>query len=167
MLKVVIAMTAVTAFSTASADIARHQMQPKAMPMLESVQVPADAQMLYLSGMLAAPIDPAKAGQMHLPVEEYGDTKTQTLSILTQLRRILQSRGYEMSDVIKLTVFLAGDSKLGGKMDTAGMTAAYKMFFGSAENPNTVVRSTVQVAALAAPGFLVEIEATAAKMPKR
>ncbi len=68
-----------------------------------------------------------------------------------------------MSDVIKLTVFVNGDPKLGGKMDFAGMNEGFKMFFGTTENPNTVARSTVQVAALAAPAFLVEIEATAAK----
>ena len=42
----------------------------------------------------------------------------------------------------------------------------FKMFFGTPENPGTVARSTIQVAALAGPAFLVEIEATAAKMPK-
>jgi enamine deaminase RidA (YjgF/YER057c/UK114 family) len=40
------------------------------------------------------------------------------------------------------------------------------MFFGTTENPNTVARSALQVAALAAPWGLVEIEVTAAKMPK-
>ncbi|WP_240500046.1 Rid family hydrolase [Sphingomonas montana] len=68
-----------------------------------------------------------------------------------------------MADVIKLTVFVAGDPQLGGKMDLAGMNDAFKLYFGTAENPNTVARSTVQVAALAAPQFLVEIEATAAR----
>jgi 2-iminobutanoate/2-iminopropanoate deaminase len=68
-----------------------------------------------------------------------------------------------MSDVIKLTVFVAGDPKLGGKMDFAGMNDGFKQFFGTADNPGTVARSTVQVAALAGPAFLVEIEATAAK----
>jgi enamine deaminase RidA (YjgF/YER057c/UK114 family) len=56
-----------------------------------------------------------------------------------------------------------GSSKLAGKMDFAGMNEGYKVFFGSADNPNVVARSTIQVAALAGPAFLVEIEATAAK----
>ncbi len=65
-----------------------------------------------------------------------------------------------------MTVFVAGDPALGGKMDFAGMNEAFKLFFGTAENPNTVARSTIQVAALAGPAFLVEIEVTAAQMPK-
>ncbi len=57
------------------------------------------------------------------------------------------------------------DPKLGGKMDFAGFNAGYKEFFGTAENPNLVARSTVQVAGLAGPNFLIEIEAIAAKVP--
>ena len=43
------------------------------------------------------------------------------------------------------------------------MNDGFKQFFGTAENPTTVARSTIQVTALAGPNFLVEIEATAAK----
>ncbi len=79
----------------------------------------------------------------------------------------MAAHGYTMADVIKLTVFVAGDPKLGGKMDFTGMNDGFKMFFGTPENPGTVARSTVQVAALAGPNFLVEIEATAAKAPAK
>jgi enamine deaminase RidA (YjgF/YER057c/UK114 family) len=44
--------------------------------------------------------------------------------------------------------------------------AAYTKFFGTAEQPNKPARSAVQVAALVAPGALVEIEVIAAKPPK-
>jgi len=60
-------------------------------------------------------------------------------------------------------VFVAGDPAKGGKMDFAGMNEGFKTFFGTTDNPTTVARSTVQVAALAGPAYLVEIEATAAK----
>ncbi|WP_420139131.1 RidA family protein [Sphingomonas sp.] len=132
---------------------------------LQGVSVPAGADTLYLSGQLAAPIDPAKPAST-LTMADYGDTKTQTVSTLTKIKTILASRGYAMSDIIKMTVFVAGDPALGGKMDFAGMNDGFKMFFGTAENPNTVARSTIQVAALAGPNFLVEIEVTAAKMPR-
>ncbi|MFX7874639.1 Rid family hydrolase, partial [Acinetobacter baumannii] len=79
------------------------------------------------------------------------------------IKAILAEHGYTMADLIKLTVFVAGDPKLGNKMDFAGMNDGFKQFFGTADNPATVARSTVQVAALAGPAFLVEIEATAAK----
>ncbi len=143
--------------------IVRHANTPPGL-ILQGVTVPAGAKMLYLSGQLAAPIDPTKkVAPAALTIADFGDTKTQTISVFTKIKTILAAQGYAMSDIIKLTVFVAGDPKLDGKMDFAGMNDAFKMFFGTAENPNTVARSTVQVAALAGPAFLVEIEATAAK----
>jgi hypothetical protein len=65
------------------------------------------------------------------------------------------------TSLVELTVFPVGDSKLDGKQDFKGFSDAYAQFFGTAAQPNKVARSTVQVAALANPGFLVEIEATA------
>ena len=132
---------------------------------LQGVAVPAGSAMLYLSGQLASPIDPAKPMSPSLTMADFGDTKTQTISTLNKIKAALSAHGYAMSDIIKLTVFVAGDPKLGGKMDFAGMNDGFKMFFGTADNPNTVARSTVQVAALAGPAFLVEIEATAARPP--
>src|SRR3546814_16074724 len=102
-----------------------------------------------------------------LTMDDLGDTRTQTISTFNKIKSILASRGYAMSDIIKLTVFVAGDPKLGGKMDFAGVNEGFKMFFGTPENPETVARSTIQVTALAGPAFLVEIEATAARMPSK
>ena len=62
-------------------------------------------------------------------------------------------------------VYLVGDPAMGGKMDFGGMMAAYKRHFGTVDQPNRPVRATVQVAALVAPGFLVEIEVIAVKKP--
>jgi enamine deaminase RidA (YjgF/YER057c/UK114 family) len=150
-----------------AAEIARFKAAgPTPALILQGVLVPAGAETFYLSGQLASPIDPAKPMSASLTIEDFGDTKTQTVSILTKIKGLLASHGYAMSDVIKMTVFVAGDPKLGGKMDFAGMNEGYKQFFGTTENPNVVARSTIQVAALAAPWALVEIEVTAAKMPK-
>ena len=161
---VALSATAIPAAAqTAKPAIVRHANTPPGM-ILQGVTVPAGATMLYLSGQLASPIDPSKkVPPAELTIEDFGDTKTQTVSTLNKIKTILAARGYAMSDIIKLTVFVAGDPKLAGKMDFAGMNEGYKMFFGSAENPNVVARSTIQVAALAGPAFLVEIEATAAK----
>jgi len=150
-----------------AADIARFKAAgPTPALILQGVLVPAGAETFYLSGQLASPIDPAKPVTAALTMEDFGDTKTQTVSVLTKVKALLAAHGYAMTDVIKMTVFVAGDPKLGGKMDFAGMNDGYKQFFGTAENPNVVARSTIQVAALAAPWALVEIEVTAAKMPK-
>ena len=166
----IIAGTLAAALMTTSApaaDITRYKTAgPTPALILEGVSVPAGTDMLYLSGQLASPIDPAKPMSPALTIEDFGDTNRQTISGLSKLKGIWASHGFALSDVIKMTVFVAGDPKLGGKMDFAGMNAGFKQFFGTAENPNTVARSTVQVAALAAPWAMVEIEVTAAKKPK-
>jgi enamine deaminase RidA (YjgF/YER057c/UK114 family) len=41
--------------------------------------------------------------------------------------------------------------------------AAYREFFGTAAQPNLPARSVMQVGALVAPGWLVEIEVTAVR----
>jgi 2-iminobutanoate/2-iminopropanoate deaminase len=130
---------------------------------LQGVKIPAGAETFVLSGLVALPIDPARAES----AEDYGDTQVQTVNILNRIKALLEAEGYSVRDLVKLTVFVVGDPKLGGKMDFAGMNAGFQQFFGTAENPTTVARSTVQVAALTAPKYLVEIEATAAKAPSR
>jgi 2-iminobutanoate/2-iminopropanoate deaminase len=141
-------------------EIVRHMNPPPAI-ILGSVKLPPGAEIVMVSGQLAAPIDPLKTDS----IDAYGDTKTQTISVFEKIRIMLARKGYAMSDIVKLTVFVAGDPKLAGKMDFAGFNEGYKLFFGTSENPNLVARSTVQVAALARPNFLIEIEAIAARSP--
>jgi enamine deaminase RidA (YjgF/YER057c/UK114 family) len=62
-----------------------------------------------------------------------------------------------------MTVFMSGDPALGNKLDFAGMMASYTQFFGTKEQPNKPARSAMQVAALAAPWALIEIEVIAVK----
>jgi 2-iminobutanoate/2-iminopropanoate deaminase len=147
--------------AAAAAEINRITNPPPAI-ILGGVIIPPGAETFLLSGQLASPIDPAKTDS----IEAYGDTRTQAVSTFRKIKAALEKQGYSMKDVVKLTVFVTGDPKLGGKMDFAGFNAGYREFFGTAENPNLVARSTVQVAALAGPNFLIEIEAIAARMPK-
>jgi len=128
---------------------------------LKGVIVPGGYETFYLSGQLADPIDPAKKET----ADDFGDTKTQTISTLKKIKALLESKGYAIGDVVKMQAFLAADPKL-GKIDFAGFNAGFKEFFGSAANPNTVARSTFQVANLVAPMFLVELEVTAVKPAK-
>ena len=116
---------------------------------------------LYLSGQLASPATPADATKGTAAV--YGDTKTQAFSALTKIKGLLKAQGLDMKDVVKMTVFLAGDPANGGKLDFAGLQGAYTQFFGTKDQPNKPARSAVQVAALAAPWALVEIEVIAVK----
>lgn len=116
---------------------------------------------LYLSGQLASPIPPTDDKKGAPPV--FGDTKTQAASALTKIQALLREQGLDMKDVVKMTVFLAGDPAMGNKLDFAGLQAAYTQFFGTADQPNKPARSAVQVAALAAPWALIEIEVIAVR----
>lgn len=123
-----------------------------------SATVPPGSTIIYLSGSVASPIDPAKP-------EDLGDTRQQTLSILTKMKAQLETLGLGMGDLVKMNVFLVGTPENGGKMDAPAMNEVFKTFFGTAEQPNAPTRSTVQVAALGRPYVLVEIEGIAAKAP--
>jgi enamine deaminase RidA (YjgF/YER057c/UK114 family) len=148
------------ASSAGAAEITRHGGANALIH--QSVVIPPGSETLLLSGLTPTPIVAGKTDSF----AAFGNTKTQTIAVMERIKAALAERGYAMSDVVKLTVFLVGDPALGGKMDFAGMNEAYRMYFGSKDNPNLVTRSTIQVAALAAPYYLVEIEATAAKAPK-
>lgn len=155
----------VTAAVPASADaqVVRLKRNPNAL-ILDAVRVNAGADMVFLSGQLASPVDPAKPMSEVKSVEDMGDTKAQTISTLGKIKDILATQGFTMADVIKLTLFVAADPRT-GKMDFAGANEGFKAFFGTAENPSTVARSTFQVAALVGPYYLIEVEAIAAKKP--
>jgi enamine deaminase RidA (YjgF/YER057c/UK114 family) len=129
-------------------------------PIVSAVTVKAGADTYFLSGALAPVINKdAPKGS----VAAFGNTETQTVGALNAIKTTLGRLGLTMGDVIKMTVFLVGDPEKDNKMDFAGMMAGYKQFFATAEQPNKPARSAFQVAALAAPGALVEIEVIAAK----
>jgi enamine deaminase RidA (YjgF/YER057c/UK114 family) len=129
-------------------------------PISSAVTVKAGTDTYFLSGALAPVVNKdAPKGS----VAAYGDTETQTVGALNAIKATLARLGLTVGDVVKMTVFLVGDPAKDNKMDFDGMMAGYKQFFGTAEQPNKPSRSAVQVAALAAPGALVEIEVIAAK----
>jgi enamine deaminase RidA (YjgF/YER057c/UK114 family) len=114
----------------------------------------------YLSGQLASPITPADPAK-GTPAD-YGDTKAQAASVFAKIQAALKEQGLDMKDVVKMTVFLGPDPKT-GKLDFAGMQSEYVKFFGTTAQPNKPARSAFQVAALAAPWALLEIEVIAVK----
>ncbi|MGC4252860.1 MAG: RidA family protein [Sphingobium sp.] len=137
--------------SIASAAPVRHE--APGWPILAGVTLPPESQITILSGTVPLP---GKDGS-------YGTTRDQAVSAFRQIKAQLAEQGLTMGDVVKLTVFLVGDPKLGGKMDFKGFSEAYGQFFGTKDQPHVVARSVVQVAGLVDPGWLVEIEAIAAK----
>ncbi len=132
-------------------------------PIASVVTVPAGYDTIYVSGMTPPPLDPK--GDPALTAT-FGDTKTQTMGVLTRIQEALKSQGATMGDVVMMRVLLVGDPAKGGKMDFMGMMEAYKTFFGTAEQPNKPSRITSQITSLVQPGMLVEIEVQAVKKPK-
>ncbi len=141
-------------------DVVRHKIPNSDFPISQAVEVPAGKTTVYVSGAVPSVAD-GKAEKGSLAA--YGDTKTQTVSVLKSIEKTLASLDLKMGDVVKMQVFLVGDPGKGGKMDFGGFMEGYTQFFGTKEQPNLPTRSVFQVAGLAAPGFLVEIEVTAVR----
>jgi enamine deaminase RidA (YjgF/YER057c/UK114 family) len=129
-------------------------------PISAAVTVHAGVDTVYVSGALPSAIN-KDAPKGTPPV--YGDMETQTVSVLTQIKGTLARLGLDMGDVVKMTVFMAADPANDNKLNFPGLMAGYSQFFGTKEQPNKPARSAVQVAALVAPGALLEIEVIAIK----
>lgn len=158
-LAAVLAASVLATPALAASPVVRIPAASPQAPILGGVVVPGGTTLLYLSGQVPAAADATLPADS---IAAYGDTKTQATSAFEKTKALLAAQKLSLGDVIKLTVFLVGDPKLGGKLDFKGFNEAYSLYFGTAAQPNKVARSVVQVSALANPGFLVEIEAIAA-----
>lgn len=128
-------------------------------PISSSVSIPSPGRLVYVSGTVPDPVDPAApAGS----VQRFGDTATQTRSILRKIQAELAAHHLALGDVVMMRVFLVAPPGR-ERMDFAGMMTAYREFFGTADQPRRPARSTMQVSGLVDPGWLVEIEVTAAE----
>ncbi len=122
----------------------------------KSVIIPPGYITIRLPGIIADPLNTGSAA-----AARFGDTESQTASVLGKIAEALHEAGASEADVVAMTVYLVEPSPSVG-MDFDGMMRAYGRRYGSADQPNRPVRSTVQVAALVRPDILVEIEVTAA-----
>lgn len=127
-------------------------------PISASVEVPAGSRLVYVSGTVPEAAD-SEAPQGS--VQRYGDTAAQTRSVLRRIEAQLREHGLGLGDVVMMRVFLVAPPGA-ERMDFAGMMTAYREFFGTEAQPNRPARSTMEVAGLVDPGWLVEIEVTAA-----
>lgn len=155
--------------STASGDsrsqsVVRHGIPGSNFPISNAVEIPPGATTVYLSGQVPPVADASKPAND--PAAYGGDTRAQTIGVLTTIDKQLKAMGLTMKDVVKMQVFLVADPAKGNKMDFAGFMQGYTQFFGTAEQPNLPSRSAFQIAALANPAWYVEIEVTAVRMPK-
>lgn len=146
---------------TTLGEVIRHPLPNNStFPIAAAVEVPAGNTIIFHSGTIPGPVD--KTATKGTPAY-YGDTKTQTINVFERMKKNFAAQGVEMSDVIKLTVFLVGDPAKDDKMDFAGFMEAYTQYFGTEDQPNLPARSAVQIAGLVAPLMFVEIEAITVK----
>jgi enamine deaminase RidA (YjgF/YER057c/UK114 family) len=85
--------------------------------------------------------------------------------VLGKIERQLQAHGMGLADVVAMRVYLVAPPGA-HSMDFEGMMRGYRRSFGTASQPNKPARTTVQIAGLVNPAYLVEIEATAAQAGK-
>ena len=128
-------------------------------PIASSVEVPPGSRLVYVSGQVPEAINAAApAGS----VDRFGDTEAQTRSVIGKIEGVLKQNELGLGDVVMMRVFLVAPPGQ-QRMDFAGMMRGYRAFFGTPEQPNKPARSTMQVGGLVDPGWLVEIEVTAAR----
>jgi enamine deaminase RidA (YjgF/YER057c/UK114 family) len=107
---------------------------------------------LYVSGWL----DPDR--------KAHTDITSQTVGLIKDIQKFLESQKLTLGDVVMMHVYLGGDPSKDGKIDFAGMTAGYSQFFGTRDQPNKPVRTTLQVVLPAATsGALIEIDLIAVR----
>ncbi len=138
------------ATSAQAAEVVRHPVAN--FPIAASVEVPAGYSTIYLSGVGPDPADHAT------------DTESQARSEIKRIAGELAALHLGLGDIVAMHVFLAPDPKT-GKMDFAGMMKAYKEAFGTTAQPNLPTRAAFEVAGLAGPGMLLEIEVIAVRKP--
>lgn len=141
-------------------EVVRHKIPNSDFPISLAIEIPASATLVNLSGAVPSVTD-NKADPKNIAA--YGDTEAQTVSTLKSIESTLKGLGLSLGDVVKMQVYLVGAPNNDGKMDYAGFMKGYTQFFGAAGQKNLPTRSVFQVAGLANPGFLVEIEVSAVR----
>ena len=148
------------ATAASAQEVKRYKIPDSDFPISAAVEVPAGKATVYVSGNVPPVVDPKAPKDA---AAAYGDTKTQTVGVLTAIEKQLKGMGLGLGDVVKMQVFLVGDEAHGGHMDFAGFMTGYRQFFGTAQQPKLPARSAFQIAALGNPGYRVEIEVIAVR----
>lgn len=118
-----------------------------------NIMIPAGAETLYLSG----------SGAQEQADGTWGDMEQQTIDTFGRFQETLEAQGWSLEDIVQVRAFAVSGAD--GELDFAGFNAGYQQFFGSEKNAMKPVRSFVEIAGLVVPGWLIEIEIRAARMP--
>ncbi len=152
-------LSAAGAFAQSS-EVVRHGLPDSDFPILQAVEIPADATLVYLSGTVPEVIDDsAESGSP----EQFGDTAAQSESVLAAIKRKLAAIDLDMGDVVKMQAYLVAPEGEDA-MDFQGFMDGYTQFFGTEDQPDLPTRSVFEVAGLANPSWLVEIEVVAVRL---
>ena len=146
--------------AAAAQEVIRHRTPGSNFPIAAAVEVPAGKTTVYVSGMVPRVTNEQAPRNS---IASFGDTKTQTVSVLQAIEQSLQRIDLALKDVVKMQVFLVADPAKENRMDFAGFMEGYTQFFGTPQQPNLPSRSVMAVAGLVNPGWLVEIEVTAVR----
>jgi len=90
--------------------------------------------------------------------EYFGDTATQTASVLASIEKKLASIDLDMGDAVKMQTYLVAPKGSDG-MDFQGFMEGYTQYSGTEDQPELPTRSVFAVAGLANPAWLVEVVA--------
>ena len=142
-----------------TSGIVRHPIPGSDFPILQAVEIPADATLVYISGTVPQVIDDSAAEGA---AARYGDTAAQTANILAAIEAKLGALDRSMGDIVKMPAYLVGPEG-GDAMDFEGFMEGYTQYFATADQPNMPVRSVFEVAGLANPAWLVEVEVVAVR----
>lgn len=154
--------TAVAATSAAPGTINRIAIPGSDFPISSGVIIPPDAEIYYVSGIVPKVVDPAADPNSRAA---YGNTQSQTETIFGAMKDQMEAEGWSLGDIVMMRVYLVADEDTNDHMDFAGFMAGYSKFFGTPEQPSKPARAVVQVASLIRPGWRIEIEAQAARVP--
>lgn len=127
-------------------------------PISSGVAVPANRAYYWTSGTVPPMLNASAPSGSR---ERYGDTRTQAIGVLRAIEGQLRERGLSLADVVYMRVYITPDEAKNNTYDFQGWFDAYAQFFANATNPVKVARSTIGVAALVNPDWLIEIEAVA------
>jgi len=141
-------------------DPALRPYQAKA-PWAEAVEVPPNASLLFVSGQVPSMKDKSADPDA---IDSYGDTREQTISVLTTIQDILEDKGYVIGDIVKMWAYMRPDPRKGPDLDLEGFGDGYRRFFGDGTDGRPLPsRTRVEIRQLMSPAWLVEIEVIAAK----
>src|ERR1700750_633051 len=103
MARTLLLIAALSMAGAARADVIRHPIPNSTFPIAQAVEVKGNVTTYYVSGQVPPAVSKDADSQS---VAAYGDTKTQTVGVLTRIKTLLEGLGLSMADVVKMQVFL-------------------------------------------------------------